>query len=152
LRAVDFAGDDVYAEFLMDEVLRGDFEARSEALSKADWMTIAEKRKVENLPSIDGTDRIFLNTATMPLDAIDAQSEAIVAQTNNVIPITSVRTVMGRLSRPKTVDGIDADTLTAGLPDADTAAVKAALSDVQANGGSVATLRALVRSMGSSDA
>ena len=53
--------DDVYAEFLMDEVLRGDFETRQDALAKASHMTIAEKRKVENLPFIEGTDRIFLN-------------------------------------------------------------------------------------------
>jgi hypothetical protein len=37
-------------------------------------MTIAEKRKVENLPFIEGTDRIFLNTGDLPLDAIDAQA------------------------------------------------------------------------------
>jgi HK97 family phage portal protein len=74
LRAVEWPTDDVYAEFLMDDVMRGDFETRQDALNKASHMTIAEKRKVENLPFIVGTDRIFLNTATMPLDAIDAQS------------------------------------------------------------------------------
>jgi hypothetical protein len=72
LRSVEWPDDDVYAEFLMDEVLRGDFEARSDAYQKASHMTIAEKRRAENLPFIEGTDRIFLNTATLPLDAIDA--------------------------------------------------------------------------------
>lgn len=76
LRQAEFGHDDIYAEFLMDEVLRGDFETRQDALGKAVHMTIAEKRKIENLPFIDGTDRIFLNTATMPLDAIDAQAAA----------------------------------------------------------------------------
>ena len=81
LRRAEWPNDNVYAEFLMDEVLRGDFEARQAALNSASHMTIAEKRRVENLPFIEGTDRIFLNTATLPLDAIDAQAEAIVAGT-----------------------------------------------------------------------
>lgn len=67
LRQAEFPDDDVYAEFLLDEVLRGDFETRQDALSKATHMTIAEKRKVENLPFIDGTDRIFLNMAEQPM-------------------------------------------------------------------------------------
>lgn len=66
--APDF-GDDVYAEFLLDEVLRGDFEARAQAYKDADYMTMAEKRRAENLPFIEGTDRIFVNAATVPLDA-----------------------------------------------------------------------------------
>ena len=69
LRQAEFPNDDVYAEFLMDEVLRGDFETRQDALSKAAHMTIAEKRKIENLPFIDGTDRIFLNAAEVPMVA-----------------------------------------------------------------------------------
>lgn len=60
-------GDDVYAEFLLDEVLRGDFEARADAYQKSDFMTIAEKRQRENLPFIEGTDRVFVNAATVPL-------------------------------------------------------------------------------------
>lgn len=79
LRAVDWPTDSIYVEFLMDEVLRGDFEARQEALAKADYMTIAEKRRLENLPFIDGTDRIFMNSATQPLDAIDAAAAALAA-------------------------------------------------------------------------
>lgn len=61
-------GDDQYAEFLLDEVLRGDFEARAAAYDKADYMTMAEKRRAENLPYIEGTDKIFVNAATVPLD------------------------------------------------------------------------------------
>jgi HK97 family phage portal protein len=57
----------LYAEFLMDEVLRGDFETRQAALAAASHMTIAEKRRIENLPFIEGTDRIFLNSAEVPM-------------------------------------------------------------------------------------
>ncbi len=60
-------GDTVYAEFLMDEVLRGAFEARSAAYQSADWLTLAEKREMENRPFIPGTDHIFLNSASLPL-------------------------------------------------------------------------------------
>jgi HK97 family phage portal protein len=67
LRRVEWPSDNVYAEFLMDDVLRGDFETRAAALSQAEWMTLAEKRKVENLPYIEGTDRIFMNSADVPM-------------------------------------------------------------------------------------
>lgn len=155
LRAAEWPNDNVYAEFLMDEVLRGDFETRQDALNKASHMTIAEKRKVENLPFIEGTDRIFLNTATMPLDAIDAQSAAIVAQTQasddalaQVIPLATARSVMGRLSWQNSLDQVDARSLTDDLSDADMKAVMTALADERAKGGTVASLKERVRSMG----
>jgi HK97 family phage portal protein len=64
--APDF-GDSFYGEFLLDEVLRGDFEARQTAYLQANYMTIAEKREKENLPFIEGTEHIMLNSATLPL-------------------------------------------------------------------------------------
>jgi HK97 family phage portal protein len=157
LRQTEWPDDDVYAEFLMDEVLRGDFETRQEALSKADHMTIAEKRKVENLPFIEGTDRIFLNTATQPLDAIDAQARASVAPVPEpdegdelapVIPISTARSVLGRLSWQTSLADVDPKTLTDGLSEADRKAVEGAVSAEQRSGGSVAALRDRLRSMG----
>lgn len=71
LRRAEWPADPVYAEFLMDEVLRGDFEARAEAYQKATYMTIAEKRRAENLAYVEGTDRIFLNAAEVPMAAPD---------------------------------------------------------------------------------
>lgn len=148
LRRAEWPSDDVYSEFLMDEVLRGDFEARQDALNKATHMTIAEKRKVENLPFIDGTDRIFLNTATMPLDAIDAQSAAIVAQTQQsdnalaeVIPLAVARSVMGRLSWQNALDQVDARSLTEGLNETDSKSVLSALDAQLLVGGTVKDLR-----------
>ena len=58
----------IYAEFLMDEVLRGSFEARATAYQQADYMTVAEKRRAENLPFVDGSDVILVNGAYVPLD------------------------------------------------------------------------------------
>ncbi len=153
LRVAEWASDDVYAEFLMDEVLRGDFEARQEALNKATHMTIAEKRRIENLPFIEGTDRIFLNTATMPLDAIDAQAAAIAAQTvasvdplADVIPLAAARSVMGRLSWQASLSEVDPAVLVAGL-NGTAGVVLKALDDEVTAGGDIAGLRQRIRAM-----
>lgn len=143
LRRAEWPDDPVYAEFLMDDVLRGDFETRQAALAQATYMTIAEKRKVENLPFIEGTDRIFLNTATLPLDAIDAQADAIRADLADPDPadppagdgssggegasVVDVRTVMGRLSWQKDLSEVDAVALVAGLAPGVGAKVQAAV-------------------------
>ena len=137
LQMVEWPQDPIYAEFLMDDVMRGDFETRQDALNKASHMTIAEKRAVENLPFIPGTDRIFLNTATMPLDAIDAQADAIVASTQERqrqlaaaestppeprgLSRATLRAVLGRLGWQKQLDQVDAVALCKGF-DADTTA------------------------------
>lgn len=145
LRQVDFPNDDVYAEFLMDEVLRGDFETRQDALAKATHMTIAEKRKVENLPFIEGTDRIFLNTATLPLDAIDAQyatgptdEDAPLA---DVIPLSVARSVMGRLSWQRTVDQVDPNGVTDGLSSTYAEPIIRSIQEAQAAGVAMKNLR-----------
>lgn len=118
--------DDIYAEFLLDEVLRGAFEARATAYQQSDFMTIAEKRQKENLPFIPGTDRIFLNSASLPLgpdgqleqpapaELPPAEQLALPPAPKSLTP-DEVRTVMGRLSRVKSLDDIDTDALTAGL-------------------------------------
>jgi HK97 family phage portal protein len=146
LRRAEWPNDDVYAEFLMDEVLRGDFETRQDALNKASHMTIAEKRKVENLSFIEGTDRIFLNTATLPLDAIDAQYGTASTGDAEVIPMPVARSVMGRLSWQESLNDVDPKALTADL-NGSAAAVLRAFEAEQAEGGNVATLRARIRSM-----
>jgi HK97 family phage portal protein len=158
LRMAEWPNDDVYSEFLMDEVLRGDFETRQDALAKATHMTIAEKRKIENLPFIEGTDRIFLNTATMPLDAIDAQADAIVAGTMArppaqigvtedgsavapVIPIATARSAVGRLSWQSTLADVDAEALTKDMRTVQADAVRAAVDAELKAGGTIRSLR-----------
>ena len=151
LRRVEWPADDVYAEFLMDEVLRGSFETRQQALKSADHMTIAEKRRMENLPFIDGTDRIFLNTATQPLDAIDAAAaqsagdELTIA--GRAFTDSVVRTLMGRLSRPGSLDEVDPKALVAGIDQAAAGAVLHTLALERAAGGTVETLRRRVRTL-----
>lgn len=155
LRSVEWPRDNVYAEFLLDGVLRGDFETRQDALNKATHMTIAEKRKVENLPFIDGTDRIFLNTATLPLDAIDAQAAALTsalegrlgAAAADELPAAVARSVMGRLSWQQQLDQVDPKALIAGVDTPSAGSVLQALAIEKANGGDVATLRDRIRSL-----
>lgn len=161
LRAVEWPDDPVYAEFLMDEVLRGDFETRVDAYAKATYMTIAEKRRSENLPFIEGTDRILLNTATMPLDAIDqlaaAQAAGASGQlraialvggtseqgTTELLPAPVLRTVMGRLSWQKLVSQVDVDALVDGLEPDHADVVRGAAA--RCAGSSVSELRAALK-------
>jgi HK97 family phage portal protein len=114
-------GDDVYAEFLLDEVLRGDFEVRADAKQKAinsGQMTPAEAREMENLPFVEGSDRLFINSALVPLDEAGmtaAPPELEPADQPDELPPAALRTVMGRLSRQKTLDEVDLGVLVAGL-------------------------------------
>lgn len=149
LRAVEWPSDDVYAEFLLDEVLRGDFEARQEALSKANHLTIAEKRRMENLPFIAGTDRIFLNTATMPLDAIDAQAQALAARevSSDILNAITARAVLGRLNWQTSMDEVNSDALVVGLDSGSERIVREAVSRARGDGSAVADLRAHIKSL-----
>lgn len=130
LRAPDF-GDDVYAEFLLDEVLRGDFEARADAYNKADYMTIAEKRRAENLPYVEGTDVILVNTASLPLERLTepgpvdagAPGREVVEVPSTRLDRSALRSVMGRLSWQKTIDEVDEGVLVDGLAFRDAALV-----------------------------
>lgn len=153
-------GDGFYGEFLLDEVLRGDFEARQEALQKADYLTIAEKRQIENRPFIPGTDQIFLNSATLPLgrDGMLIQPEPATDQAaaaTGQVPIEqvpavdarSLRSAMGRLSRPKSLNDVDAAALVAGIPDVDTVPILGELVAAQLHGETVGDLKARLRGL-----
>lgn len=110
LRRRDFGGD-VYGEFLLDEVLRGDFEQRVDSYQKgvnSGWLTPAEVRELENLPFIDGSDRLFVNSTMVPI-------ETAATPTPDALPPAAMRSVMGRLSRQKNLDEVDADALVDGL-------------------------------------
>lgn len=103
----DFS-DDVYGEFLLDEVLRGDWEARSagyQTAINAGWLTPAEVRKLENLPFVEGSDQLLINSAIVPLDQSDAEA----------LPTAALRMLMGRLGRVTDVASIDPALFVAGL-------------------------------------
>lgn len=63
------APDDVYAEFNVEEKLRGSFEEQAQIMNQATggpWMTVNEARSMRNLPSIEGGDQLIrpLNVTT----------------------------------------------------------------------------------------
>lgn len=186
-REPDF-GDDVYAEFLMDEVLRGDFEVRVPAIAQAiqtGQMTINEGRRIENRRPVDGGDKLLINAALVALEAEDADSfdRADLDRVNAVgqliragfdpeasagalglpdiphlglPPVTvqsepldtpTVRTLMGRLSRVKTIDEIDLDALTAGL-NGEGDLVRSAVASAQASGLTVPEFRERLKALG----
>ena len=67
----EFASD-LYVEFLMDEVLRGNFEARIPAIAQAiqtGQLTPNEGRAIENRPAVEGGDSLLINAALVPVDA-----------------------------------------------------------------------------------
>lgn len=109
-------GDEFKGKFLMDEVLRGDFEQRMTAYQQADFMTLAEKREKENLPFIEGTDRIFLNSATLPLTSAGTLEQP---QPTAV----DLRSIAARTGRATYVRELDLDHVTRGLSPAGVAAV-----------------------------
>lgn len=173
-------GDEVYAEFLLDEVLRGDFEQRADAYAKADYMTMAEKRRAENLPFIEGTERIFVNAATVPLDAAafnavgglvraGYEPEAVLSAMGlpqishtGLAPITvqaddnpvqpALRTLMGRLARATDLASVNPDALVAGLePDAEPV-IRTALALSVADGHTVAEFRGRLKALAGGNA
>lgn len=150
----DFS-EDLYAEFLLDGVLRGDFEKRIEAYKNADFMTVAEKRKKENLPYIEGTDLVFMNSTYRPLSPdgtyIEPEPAAVAPVPEQPAlppapqPPKSVRTVMGRLSRCKTLADVDASVLSEGLIDTDSVPVLQELVAAQMLGESIDQFKGRLR-------
>lgn len=62
----------LYAEFLLDEVLRGAFEQRAIANQSAimsGQRTPNELRTQDNLPPLPGGDKLYINSASIPLES-----------------------------------------------------------------------------------
>jgi hypothetical protein len=70
---------DLYAEFLMDEVLRGSFEERVAAykdMFNIGGMTPAEIRRAENRPRLGPeTDALYVNAATVALSKLHPSAD-----------------------------------------------------------------------------
>lgn len=155
-------GDDVWAEYLLDEVLRGDFETRAEAIQKAinsGQMTPNEARKLANLPPMPGGDQLLVNSTMIPLaaalesgppgaaPAVAPAARDHAAPAHGVkLPAEVLRSVMGRLSRPGSPGEVDPVALVAGL-NGHTKTVLAALDAALAAGEDMVGLRARVRAL-----
>lgn len=80
---------DVYAEFKVDALLRGDSQSRAEYYSKAlgsggspAWMTQAEVRQLENLNPIEGADKLWQPTNTPSQEATAAMAIDLTKEVN----------------------------------------------------------------------
>lgn len=138
---------ELYAEFLMDEVLRGAFEQRTEAYQRAiqsGWMKPSEVRQAENLPDAgEEADRLYINGAIMPMAAQPAEEP--VGDLVEDVPVQRAanarRAVLGRLGRVADLASIDLLALTAGLDERTTGLVIAHVRACQARREGVAVLR-----------
>lgn len=188
-------GEEVYAEFLMDEVLRGDFETRIDAMTKAvqsGLMTPAEGRELENMPFIAGSDRLLVNSTMVPLQVDDEDAKVQAAFAGEIgqatqrlglgvrygvlsadearqfvpgvtgpapeppenapaLPVETVRSLMGRLSRQKTLDDVDPAALTAGF-NGHAERVLIELEAAKASGDGIAAFRRRIAALATEEA
>lgn len=151
-------GADFYFEYLIDGVLRGDFEQRVDAYTKQIYSgqaTPAEVRDRENMPFIEGSDRLMINAATISLD------EAIAGGTRNPTAAEQqafaefaalvaagpdpLSVVMGRFGHLVDVADIDPDRLVEGLADSAAVTLRALVARAVDEEWSVAHLRDAVK-------
>ncbi|MBA3654249.1 MAG: phage portal protein [Actinobacteria bacterium] len=127
----EFEDTTVKAKFLLDDVLRGDFEVRADAYQKAinsGWMQPSEVRTLENLTPAKGADRLFVNSTLVPIDvaasrmspnpsALEAgkPAEPPMPPPKAAFTDAEVRTLMGRLSRVGSLADVSLDALTKDL-------------------------------------
>lgn len=161
----DFA-DVFYFEHLVDGVLRGSTEDRIAANAQAiqtGQLTPAEAREMENRPFLDGSDRLFVNSAMVTIDAAASSAEMPPAaqralgagqpalppaeQSRRRLEPGQVDLVMGRLSRAQSLDAVDVARLVDGLDARAADVVAQAVAHVEDLGGDVPGLRRLIKDL-----
>lgn len=121
---------DLYSEFLMDEVLRGNFEQRIPTIAQAiqtGQMTINEGRQIENRPPIEGGDKLLINAALVPVGGADEMSvtdltlalQKIYLSVGSVISADEAREILNRAGA--NLDGPAPTPTVKALPPASTA-------------------------------
>lgn len=71
LKLFGYRSNRVYAELNMDGLLRGDFKTRMDGYARGvqtGIMMPSEARDRENLPFVEGSDRLFMQGATVPIE------------------------------------------------------------------------------------
>jgi HK97 family phage portal protein len=159
-RAPDF-GEAYYFEWLVDGVLRGSTEERTASNAQAiqtGQMMPSEARDLENRPFVEGSDRLYINSAMVPFDTVAAAAGGAPAPAlpagqsapaRRALEDDVVFKMMGRLSRPTSLNEVDPVALVAGLDDGPAVVVGQALDHVKGLGGDVAGLRKLIKELGS---
>lgn len=136
-------GNIYYGEFLLDEVLRGDFEKRAEGYQRginSGWLTPAEVRQKENLAFIEGSDRLLVNSTIVPLDDVDETPG------RNPIDPETVRSVMGRIGRAADVASLDPDQVCAGL-NGDSDTIRSVLAEAVDAGDDIPALKQRIKAL-----
>lgn len=151
--APDFnpAGD-LYAEWLMDEVLRASYEVRVAAYAQAigtGQMQPAEARAKENLPFVEGSDQLVVNAALIPLKTAVAVSPGtgadveLAPQKIKSLSAKDADKIDRRLSKVDAVDDIDTVALLENL-DVGAAEVIGLVKAAQLRGVPVTVLRSWI--------
>jgi HK97 family phage portal protein len=143
--------DNLYFEYLLEGVLRGTFEARMAAyatLIQNGIMTPAEVRERENLPFAPGSDVLFINGAVVPIQQQATATDDGGTPSRALLPASARASVLGRLSRPTSLDAVDVDRLVDGLDVDAAAAVRGAVDIARFGKLGVPELRQLVKTMG----
>lgn len=146
---------DTYAEFLLDEVLRGAFEARSTANAQAiqtGQKTPNEARREDNKPDLPGGDQLFINAALIPLQTAVAKppADSETEPAAKALSHSDARAIAGRLGRLASVDDIDEAVLLRNL-DGDVEEVRALVRAAQHRGEDIPTLRSRIAAIASID-
>jgi HK97 family phage portal protein len=140
-----FDGADLYSEFLLDEVLRGDTETRTKGYAQAigtAQMTPNEGRRLENRPDIEGGDELLVNAALIPLSSAIAAATQTAATVRSIKGVTAEhgRLITGRLRRAGSWDDVDDDRVLAGV-DGDTSTIRGLLVAGRMRGTDLTTIR-----------
>ena len=150
---------DVYGEFLMDEVMRGSFEARMAAYKDSigfGIQTPGEVRELENLPDLgEDTHRLYINSTMIPLGSAAGAnatgSEVVVhPQPTKALTAETLRTVMGRIPNTKALAELDPARLVAGL-NGESASILEALDAAVMAGESAPEFRERVKALAGKD-
>jgi HK97 family phage portal protein len=142
-------GDDAYARFLLDDVLRGDFEKRSAAYAQAiyyGWMKPSEVRVAEDLaPAGDEADQLYVSSAMIPMAAAADAGPPIRATGGPRPDAKGLRAALGRLSRAERLEDVALGPVTRGLDAATADVVALHLAHATTRGDDLAGLRAVLR-------
>lgn len=142
----DFS-DAYYAEHVTDGAMRGSPEKRIQSYSlqlQTGQRTINEVRALDNLPAVEGGDRVLVNAALIGLDDVGKKAAEAAGFHNEVtgqVYSEDVGTIFGRLSRPESISDIDIDALVDGIAPESASTVRDVVGQCFAAGLSVAELR-----------
>ncbi len=100
-------GDNTVARFAVAEVLRGDFEARAEAMSSLVQSGIAKPSEARPFFDLDDAgpvaDQLYANSAIQPLGSIKAPAAAVPLESAALPPAKFMRDIGGLIGRGKSI-------------------------------------------------